>query len=250
MSKDVKALDGFVYILKIPLIIEVEVENDETSTPSDSFTVVQVGMVDGDWAALSRRLYQHMRAWHTATAILMNGGFPSNGNSDCKSVKQLSKINTRATNFPDLIGLLPRYEDESDDVADTEDFVRDLVGCKLRRRALKQLLSHSYDKFAGETAWKKGGGDLSSTELRVISGKELDAIRDCFVKQWGKNLEVSLSEFVDYIISLPPKHLERFTVYMTADYTSTPASKIRKSKKPNSDTHMVEEKDILMALYI
>ena len=47
--------------------------------------------------------------------------------------------------------------------------------------------------------------------------------------------------------TLPCTH---FSIGLYILYTPTSVSKIRKSKKPNPETHMVEQKNILMALYI
>lgn len=154
--------DGFVYILKVPLeITNIELTDGSVSDPG-TFHVVQVGMVSRSdkpgstsWQALSRRLYQHMFAWTRVTSTMMNGGYPRNP-SDAESTESLEDINIRSANFPYLIGLLPRRFSEGDDnrIQDTEIFVRELVGTKLRRKPLKQLLSQNYPPAAGRQMWE------------------------------------------------------------------------------------------------
>ena len=132
----------------------------------------------------------------------MNDELPKNP-KDSDSAKELAKMNMRNRRFPDLIGLLPRYSGD-DKIADTEAFVRDLVGTKLRRRTLVEPLSQRYTRFAGTTIWNKGKSDFSSTELRIVSEEEYTSISELFSKSWTKKKphvprEVSLSTFVSKV---------------------------------------------------
>ena len=214
--------DGFIYMLKVPLQITI---TEDDKHPH----VVQVGMVEGSWPALSRRLYQHMFAWTRVTSTIMNGGYPSNA-KDAASSEWLRNIKSRKAKFPDLIGLIPRDlklgEDEEgdDDVVDTEAFVRELVGTKLRRKPLLELLSHNYPAAAGKKMWNNG--DLSTTELRVVSQLEYNNISKAFEQKWNTGSELFLGGFVKKVITWE-RRLVQATLTLEAKYTTSNPSSIR-----------------------
>lgn len=216
--------DGFVYILKVPLQIR------DTEKDGIPLCIVQVGMVskgEDKWMTLSDRLYQHRLAWWYITNDMNNGNPTSTKNTS--SCEWLKDFDQRRSRFPDLIGLLPRLyqpvendegniEAGDDYILNTEAFVRDLIGTRLRRTQLTTLLTKIVCSSQQPNAWWTAG-DLSATELRVISKHECEDISQVF----NSSDNMPLHGLVDKVVTWK-RHLTEITATLKVNYTTNAPS--------------------------
>jgi hypothetical protein len=172
---------SFIYIIEIP--VDVVMKDDKLG----KFAIVQVGSGSVGAQGLKKRMREHFLAWHYAT------GKPS----------KISKPKARPEDFTveniavmeGIIGVLSRTssgasdadtddEDETDDddgdavdfddnIAESEAFVRELVGVRLRTSLIRNLLTQPFESsWGGRTVLDKGK-HFSITELRLVSEGEV-----------------------------------------------------------------------------
>lgn len=222
-----------IYIIRIP--IEVKINGGEFSA---SHSVIQIGKAGGSVSGLRQRMLQHLRSWLMATGVYPKISNNTEGKTPLSLYTCAELISTNS--LQDLIGLIVKEKDEEnedeceddgdksgevgDAILDVEDFIRGIVGVKLRRSVIKTLLSKPCEHFH-ETVYAKGTTGFSDTELRIVHNEELTILRNIFSSKWEKNEIVGVGYFVEEMSKYHRALIPNVTFTLRANYSDAPPSK-------------------------
>ncbi|KAG7394764.1 hypothetical protein PHYBOEH_004692 [Phytophthora boehmeriae] len=175
---------SFIYIIEIP--VDVNMKDDQHG----KFSIVQVGSGKVGAQGLKKRMREHYLAWHYATGMLnifsrskatpkdytveeirsMEGivGVISRTSTDARDNESGGNDEVPNTTETSEGETDSEEEDNIDDnIIESEAFVRELIGVRLRTSLVRDLLTQPFESSWGGRSVLDKGKHFSITELRL-----------------------------------------------------------------------------------